>query len=222
MYAPFTRAPLPERSCPNPRSVNLKNTALYLGILSFVIGSSLAQPVIRNDGTGVVNAASYSGQGLPSSSVAQGSIFSIFGSGLGPAVAVHASAFPLATSLQGVSISISQGAMAVAAIPLYASATQINAVMPSNAPIGLDTVVVTVDGQSSCTECPPATVQVAPRSFGIFTINEAGNGQGVFTTGANQLIAYTSPAAPGEVLNIWGTGLGAIPAAMPNPRQPAI
>jgi hypothetical protein len=53
-------------------------------------------------------------------------------------------------------------------------------------------------------------VQVVPSSFGIFTINEAGNGQGVFTTGENRTIEYTSPAAPGEVLNIWGTGLGAI------------
>ena len=188
----------------------MKNSGLYLGILSLVVGGSLAQPVIRNDGTGIVNAASYSGQGLPNSFVAQGSIFTIFGSGLGPAAGVKASAFPLATSLQGVSISISQGGITLAAIPLYVSATQINAVMPSNAPIGLDTIVVTFNGQSSCAECPGTTVQVVPSSFGIFTINQAGNGQGVFTTGENRMIAYTSPAAPGEVLNIWGTGLGAI------------
>jgi len=182
------------------------------------MGSSWAQPVIRNDGTGIVNAASYSAQGLPNASVAQGSIFTIFGSGLGPAAAVHASAFPLGTSLQGVSISISQGGITVPAIPLYASATQINAVMPSNAPIGLDSIVVTFNGQSSCAQCAETvTVQVVPSSFGIFTINQAGNGQGVFTTGANRMIEYTSPAAPGEVLNIWGTGLGAIPGSDAEP-----
>ena len=190
----------------------MKHLAWQIGLLALAGGLSLAQPVIRNDSTGIVNAASYAGQGLPNSSIAQGSIFTIFGSGLGPAVGVQASAFPLETSFHDVSIRVSQGGTTVAAIPLYVSATQINAVMPSNAPIGLDTIIVTVAGMSSplCGSCLSANVQVIPASFGIFTINQAGNGQGVFTTGENRLIAYTLPAAPGEVLNIWGTGLGAI------------
>jgi uncharacterized protein (TIGR03437 family) len=190
----------------------VKHLAWQIGVLSLVVRLSSAQPLIRDDGTGIVNAASYLSQGPPNSSIAQGSIFSIFGSGLGPEVGVQASGFPLETTFHGVSIGISQGATPVAAIPLYVSATQINAVMPSNAPIGQDTLVVTFNGQSSplCGACVAANVQVIPASFGIFTINQAGNGQGVLTTGKNRLIAYTSPAAPGDVLNIWGTGLGAI------------
>ena len=44
-----------------------------IGILSLIAGTSMAQPIIRTDGTGIVNAASYSGPGLPNSFVAQGS-----------------------------------------------------------------------------------------------------------------------------------------------------
>lgn len=190
----------------------MKHLAWQIGLLALAGRLSLGQPIVSNDGTGIVNAASYAAQDLPSSPIAQGSIFTIFGSGLGPAVGVRASAFPLVISFHDVSISISQGATTVAAIPLYVSATQINAVMPSDAPIGLDTIVVTFDGKSSslCGSCPSANIQVIPAGFGIFTINQAGNGQGVFTTGEDRPIAYTFPAAPGDVLNIWGTGLGAI------------
>ncbi len=198
--------------------VPVKNIGLYLGMASSLAGVA-AQPVIGNEGQGavwrIVNAASYAPQGLPNSSIAQGSIFAIFGTGLGPTTGVQVSAFPLATTFQGVSISVSQGGDMVAAIPLYVSATQINAVMPSSAPIGSDTVAVTFHGQTSSalcsTECPSATVQVVPASFGIFTVNQAGNGQGVITNGNDQAISYASPATAGEVLNIWGTGLGAIP-----------
>ena len=191
---------------------NLTTSGIYIGILAFVPVTSLAQPVIRNDGTGIVNAASYAGQGLPNSSIAQGSIFVIFGSGLGPAQGVQVSAFPLTTSFHGVSIGISQGGVTVAAIPLYVSASQINAIMPSDAPLGSDAIAVTVDGQSSppCGGCPGTTIEVVPASFGIFTVNQAGSGQGVFTDGKNRLISFASSATEGEVLNVWGTGLGAL------------
>ena len=44
--------------------------------------AALAQPYINY--RGVVNAASYSPQGLPAGSIARGSIFTIFGRNLGP------------------------------------------------------------------------------------------------------------------------------------------
>lgn len=199
----------------------LKAPERCLAILFFAALVSQAQPVIVNDGTGIVNAASYAAQGLPNSSVAQGSIFTIFGSGLGPTPGVEVPAYPLAPSLAGVSIAISQGAATVAAIPLYVSASQINAIMPSNAPLGADNIVVTFNGQTSipCTGCQVMTVQVAPASFGIFSIDEAGSGQGVFTNGENELISYTHSATAGEVLNIWGTGLGASPG---NDTEPPV
>jgi uncharacterized protein (TIGR03437 family) len=181
--------------------------------------ASSAQPLIRSDGTGVVNAASYAAQGLPNSPIAQGSIFTIFGSGLGPVQGAQVSAFPLTTLFHGVSISISQGGTTVAALPLYVSASQINAIMPSDAPLGADVIAVTFDGQSSpsCQGCPGAMVEVVPASFGIFAVNQAGIGQGLFTNSKNSLISLTSSATAGEVLNVWGTGLGAIPGSDAEP-----
>jgi uncharacterized protein (TIGR03437 family) len=195
----------------------LKNLGLSVGVLSLIAGTAAAQPVINSEGYGtvwgIVNAASFATQGLPNAPIAQGSIFAIFGTGLGPTVGVQASSFPLATSLAGVTIAVSQSGAMVAAIPLYVSATQINAILPSGAPLGSDTITVTFNGQSSspsCSQCSSPTVQVVPASFGILSVNQAGSGQGVFTNGNNQPISYTSPATAGEVLNIWGTGLGAI------------
>jgi uncharacterized protein (TIGR03437 family) len=44
---------------------------------------------------------------------------------------------------------ISQGSTSVNAIPIYVSSSQINAVMPSNAPLGRVSVRVTYNGTSS-------------------------------------------------------------------------
>ena len=176
----------------------------YLAILTLSAGAAAAQPTIGANG--VVNVASYAGLGQPNYSIAQGSIFAIFGTGLGPAAGAQVSTFPLAYTFQGVSISVSQGGASVAAIPLYVSALQINAIMPSNAPIGSNTITVTYNQQTSGS----ATASVVAANFGIFAANQQGNGQGVVTSAQNQTVVYTAPATPGQVVNLWGTGLGAI------------
>jgi hypothetical protein len=63
-------------------------------ILAFLTANcAIAQPVITS--TEVVNSASYLSQGLPGSGIAQGSIFTIFGSGLGPNTLLQAGPLPL-------------------------------------------------------------------------------------------------------------------------------
>src|SRR5580698_9965890 len=84
---------------------------------------------------GVVNAASFTPQGLSNSSIAQGSIFSIFGQGIGPPTLAQVGSYPLAASFAGVSITVTQGSTIVNALPLVVTAGQVNAVMPSNAPL---------------------------------------------------------------------------------------
>jgi uncharacterized protein (TIGR03437 family) len=79
---------------------------------------------------GVVNAASSAPEGLPGGAVARGSTFSIYGRRLGPASSPTL-AFPLGTTLGGVSITVPQGSTTVNAIPVFVSAGQINAIMPS-------------------------------------------------------------------------------------------
>jgi uncharacterized protein (TIGR03437 family) len=153
----------------------------------------------------IVNAASYANPIMANSGIAQGSIFTIFGKNIGPSNS-PAIAFPLSTTLGGVTVSVSQGGGApVNAIPLFVGPHQINAIMPSTAPVGTDSVTVTYQGQISS-----GSVQVVASSFGILAFNTLGTGQGLITNDSYQLVDYNSVAHPGEYLTLWGTGLGAI------------
>src|SRR5581483_5319909 len=97
--------------------------------------TALAAPAQFIDYRGVVNAASFTPPGLSSGSIAQGSIFSIFGQAIGPSTLAQASSFPLSTTLAGVSVQVTQGNTIVNAYPIVVTANQVNAIMPSNAPL---------------------------------------------------------------------------------------
>ncbi len=161
---------------------------------------------------GVVNAASMAPQGLPGGAIAQGSIFTISGSNLGPAAPVAATTFPLGSSLGGVSIRVFQGNTSVNALPLFVSSSQINAIMPSNAPLGMASVQVTYNSQAS----NASPVRVASSVFGIFAAGNTGFGPGILQniTAQNQpgnnLLA---PATRNQTVTILGTGLGPITGA---------
>jgi uncharacterized protein (TIGR03437 family) len=169
-------------------------------------GTLRAQPFVFY--RGIVNAASFAPPGLPNGSIARGSIFSIFGRNLGPAQSPPLSTFPLQTTLGGVSIEVCQAANCVPAIPLFVTPGQVNAVMPSNAPLGGVSIRVTYNGQAG--NFSPGTV--AASSLGIFTVNSAGFGPGIvqnFLAQNNQpLNSAVATVRPGQVVTLWGTGLG--------------
>ena len=96
------------------------------------------QPVVYNRGT--VNAASFAPPGLPNASIARGSVFSVFGENLGPAQS-PALSFPLSAILGGVSVSVTQSGTTTQAYPIYVSANQISAIMPSTVTAGVATFV---------------------------------------------------------------------------------
>jgi uncharacterized protein (TIGR03437 family) len=181
----------------------------------FAASIGLAQtttPVPSIQPNGIVNAASYTHPLLPGGSLAQGTLFTIFGNNLGPAVAPpEPGSFPLGTSLGGVSIAITPAGQgtAVAALPFYVSASQISAILPSNTPLGSNTVVVTYSGRSSA----PAAITVVASSAGLFAINSGGFGPSVLQNyvSAIQLPvnSRTVAAKPGQILEMYGTGLGA-------------
>lgn len=169
----------------------------------------IAQPPLVYN-RAILNGASFAPQGLPSGAVAQGSIFSIFGSNLGPATGVRATTYPLNATLSGTSITITQGNTTVNAIPFYVSAGQINAIMPSNAPLGTAALRVSVNGSKS----NAVPVQVTTSAFGIIAANSAGNGPGVlqnFIAADNMPVNEPTIAAqPGQTIILWGTGLGPV------------
>ena len=189
----------------------------FLFVFFVVTVSAIAQPSIG----GIANAASYAGAPLDANgnpignnNVAQGSIFVIFGTNMGPNSLVQASNLPLGTSLpasNGTSVSVTGGGQTVSALMIYSSAGQVAAILPSNTPVGAASVTVSYNGQTSA----PTAINVVATGFGLFTQNAQGNGPAVAQVFAGSaapvLMGLTTPAHPGDTLVIVGTGLGAIP-----------
>lgn len=158
----------------------------------------------------VVNAASFARPGLPQGAIARGSIFSVFGQNIGPSGFATVSEFPLETSLDGVSISVTQGDVTVAAIPVFAAAGQINAILPSDAPLGKASLRVT----NGVRRLNPVPVEIVESQLGVFTANGTGFGPGIAQNFESQAVqpinAPSEPAARGQVITIWATGLGGV------------
>jgi uncharacterized protein (TIGR03437 family) len=194
----------------------------HLHSLALVVLAILAAGVAEGQSVNaVVNSASGLIQGLPNSGIAQGSIFLVVGTTLGPSTLAIASTPFQSTSVGGTSVAVVVGTTTVNALMYYSSATQVAALMPSNTPTGLGTLTVTYNGTPSGS----VTVSVVANNFGIFT--EAQNGQGIAVAtnpdyslvsaipgtgslGGGGPDTYNGAANPGDTLTLWGTGLGPV------------
>ena len=172
-----------------------------------------AQPVIQAT-NGVVNVSSF----LPD--VAQGSWFVILGTGLGPASISVQNGIPYPTQLSGTSIKFTpqSGGAPISAYMYYTVSTATAGMLPSTAPLGVYNVTVTYNQQTSA----PVSVNVVAHNFGFATQAEDGLGPAQATYGGYNLNRFTTgsigqwsirPAKPGDVMVLWGTGLGADPAS---------
>jgi uncharacterized protein (TIGR03437 family) len=179
---------------------------LRLGFLSALLTLFIvplaAQP------TAVVNVASFANPNLPNGNIAQGSMFTVFGTNIGPAALVQVSAFPLPTQLGGTSIKVSAGGQTVDCIMIFSVAGQVAAVLPSRTPVGDGTLTLTFNGQAGA----PIPITVVAHSFGTFGINQAGSGPAVLTKAVDPTSVNTifNSAVAGEMWDIWGTGVGAV------------
>lgn len=177
-------------------------------ILLLLVLSLSAQPVVNAGG--VVNAASYTPVGLPDYGIAQGSIFMVFGTAMGPPQFAEAPGFPLQTELAGTSINVTVKGTTVKAIILRSAATWAQAIMPSNTPTGEGTLTVTYNGKTSA----PVALRVVKSAFGIFTRNQAGSGPASLQNFNSDLDrpanSHIEAAKPGQVVTLWGTGLGPV------------
>jgi uncharacterized protein (TIGR03437 family) len=169
--------------------------------------AALGQPFVYY--RGAVNAASYLRPGLPNGSIAQGSMFSIFGRNLGPASPQLASAFPLQPTLAGVSVELRQGTTMLNALPFFVSAGQLNVILPSNTPVGAVSLRVIYNGQTG----NPIPINVSAASIGLFSVNGEGFGPGIVQNVVSQtsqpINSLTTTARPGQAEILWGTGIGA-------------
>lgn len=158
---------------------------------------------------GIINAASYMPASMEAGALARGSFFTIYGTNLGPTPQQSQTTYPLNTTLGDVSVKISQGSTVVSAYMVFVSATQINAILPSNAPTGDVQVAVTYRGTAS----QASTAKVVATNFGIFS-TASGRGPGIIQNYVSPTVmplnTRTATAKPGQVVVMLGTGLGPI------------
>lgn len=191
----------------------MRNRAIVISLLLILfVGGAAGAPSFTEDS--VLNAASFLPIALPGGSIAQGSIFTIFGTDLGPGASPPLTDFPLLTELGGVTVTIiKDGEVIASAIPLFVSGFQINAIMPSNVPLGEVFLTVSFGGETS----DPVRVTIVASSVGIFTATGLGQGPGsitnFFSAASQPLNTMHVPVMPGGIVTLWVTGVGAIGGA---------
>jgi uncharacterized protein (TIGR03437 family) len=193
----------------------MRRSVLCAVLAALGCASAWSQPVLRSTNP-VVNSASYS------SSIAQGSIFVVFGTNLAGDAVIVRSTLPATTTMGNCSIKFTpaSGGTGIDAFMLYTTKNQIAGVVPSTVAPGTYNVTVTYNGQTSA----PGKATVVAANPGIYTADASGAGmiQGQIIRSATEwdLTRFvkgsiagtsitTSPAYPGSTLAIWGTGLGA-------------
>ncbi len=148
----------------------------------------------------LANAASFA-----PGAVSPGMVFAAFGSGIGPqnpAGATFGSSGQLLDTNSGGARVLFNNTLA----PItYASATQVNGIVPYEV-AGQSTVQVVAQygGQSSA----PITVNVNPSAPGLFSADYTGRGQGAIYNQDGTPNSSSNPAHPGDIIVLFGTGEG--------------
>jgi len=155
------------------------------------------QPVYINP-TGVVNAAS----SAPfTAGIANGEFISIYGTGLASGTAL-ASSLPIPTKLNGVQVTIN----GVSAPVDYVSPGQLNVIVPAQDPYSLAQIQVINNSGSSNV----VTVPLNPASPGVYANPSGGVYAAAIDSNSGQLVTPSTPAQPGDTLEVFATGLGVV------------
>jgi uncharacterized protein (TIGR03437 family) len=150
----------------------------------------------------VVNAASYS------PAVSPGELVAIFGSNLGPSAPVGLqldASGSVATTIGDTQVLFD----GVAGPLIFASASQVNAVVPFGVTAGTTEVQVQYQGHAS----QSVPMIVVPAAIGIFSLNSCGVGQAFARNQDGSLNSPFNPAAPGSVVTFLATGVGQLSPA---------
>ncbi len=167
---------------------------------------AVGAPVVGQNG--VVNGASFSADAV----VSPGSIASLFGTRLASGTAA-ATTKPLPLTLSGTQVLVND-----AAAPLFfVSPGQINFQMPIEVTGNSASVAVVSGGVRG----PTLQIKTASETPGIFSSQPGTLGQGAVLNQDFSANSIDNPAAPGSVIQIFATGLGATNPALPTGRPGA-
>ena len=200
----------------NPRTLISLAVLFCFGPLAALAAD---KPVILSP---VLNGASFEGHIPPPSGpmplgtgLAGGSIFVLFGTDLGPAELVLGSVpypdqLPAGTGGTRVTFRSLENNQIYTAPLIHSLRTQVSGIVPSSLPPGLADLTVSHNGNES----EPTKVLIVEFSPALFAVSQLGRGPAVVqnyeTPVVQPLNTLTHPAAPGQYLILWGTGLGAI------------
>ena len=98
---------------------------------------------------------------------------------------------------------------------ITASPGEVVAILPATAPTGEATLTINSGSQSSA----PVSFVIVRNAFGIFARNRNGSGPGILqnfrSTSDQPSNTFLEAAQPGQVVTLWGTGLGIAPPEGP-------
>ena len=142
--------------------------------------------------------------------ISAGEVLVLYGAGLGPSgVATNS---PNANGVYGASVGgVTVYVDGIPAPILYSSAGQVSILVPFGVQGSQAQIYVSYNGQSSV----PVTVQVAPATPSLFTLNYSGSGQvaAINQDATGTVNGPANPASSGEYVSLYGTGGGALQIA---------
>lgn len=194
--------------------INLHTTTNPGGAVRGILNTAPPGRPTINKG-GILNNASYT------ASVAPGSIAAIFGNDLtNGAVCLSTDgciprfvAGKMGTSMGGTSVTVN----GIPAPVFYATPTQLGVQIPAEATGSTASIAINADGLTSA----PETVTLDAAAPGVFSMTGDGKGPGAITHANGALVTPANPAARGETLVLYATGLGAMTPAVATGTLPA-
>jgi uncharacterized protein (TIGR03437 family) len=162
----------------------------------------LSGPGVFLNPQGVANGAGFAPPGNP---IAPGEFLALFGTGLARSDQIATPPYPPA--LNGVTVMINGKAAPIR----FVSAGQINCLMPYSTQ-GPTAAIVVQNGSNSNT----VTVPVAATAPAVFSLNQSGGGAGAVLHADFSLVDAAKPAAPGETVQVFLTGMGAVNPVVPD------
>ena len=175
----------------------------------FWLSLALAPLALAQTASTPVSVASFANPNFINGKIAQGMMFEIFGAGIAMPGFNQPADFPLPTELAGTSVRVTVGGQVRDCFVVRTlNNDRVAAILPSDTPVGTGTLVVTFNGQST----PSVPIEVVAHSPGVFTLASTGSGPGVFTDPLNnQVNTVFNAFQPGDLVDVWMTGLGAAP-----------
>jgi len=177
-------------------SINSNDTAAYEIFFGVQVPALSGSGVFLNP-LGVLNAASSAPAGNP---ISPGEFITLYGTGLAKSNQTAAPPYP--STLNGVTVLVNNKQA-----PLYfVSPGQINALVPYSTQGTTATIVV----QNVSVNSNTVTVPLAPTAPGVYSLDYSGSGPGAILHADYGLVNTSRPAAPGETVLIYLTGMGAV------------